>query len=147
MVLSSYNNVIDGKLIKGLYNLLLSKPSWVVVPEPIANLNVLNIQKMFQKQFKQWASKFCRKSHGFLLYRDMLSKISWMPLPNIFLRLERYYPKNVSYAIRAQQELISLDIMQQTACLVVNPIIVDGYASLFNCTTAVRASDSMTVSS
>ena len=40
----------------------------------------------------------------------------------------------------------SLDIMRQTACLVVNPIIVDGYASLFNCTTAVRASDSMTVS-
>ena len=40
----------------------------------------------------------------------------------------------------------SLDIMRQTACLVVNPIIVE-YASLFNCTTAVRASDSMTVSS
>ena len=41
----------------------------------------------------------------------------------------------------------SLDIMRQTACLVVNPIIVDGYASLFNCTTAVRASDSMMASS
>ena len=41
----------------------------------------------------------------------------------------------------------SLDIMRQTACLVVNPIIVDGYASLFNCTTAVPASDSMTASS
>ena len=41
----------------------------------------------------------------------------------------------------------SLDIMGQTACLVVNPIIVDGYASLFNCTTAFRASDSMTASS
>ena len=41
----------------------------------------------------------------------------------------------------------SLDIMRQTACLVVNPIIVDGYASLFNYTTAVRASDSMTASS
>ena len=37
--------------------------------------------------------------------------------------------------------------MRQTACLVVNPIIVDGYASLFNCTTAVRASDLMTASS
>ena len=36
----------------------------------------------------------------------------------------------------------SLDIMRQTACLVVNPIIVDGYGSLFNCLTAVRASDS-----
>ena len=41
----------------------------------------------------------------------------------------------------------SLDIMRQTACLIVNPIIVDGYASLFNCTTAVRASDPMTASS
>ena len=47
----------------------------------------------------------------------------------------------------------SLDIMRQTACLVVielprgGQIIVDGYASLFNCTTAVRASDSMTASS
>ena len=41
----------------------------------------------------------------------------------------------------------SLDIMRQTACLVVNPIIVDDYASLFNCTTAVRASDLMTASS
>ena len=41
----------------------------------------------------------------------------------------------------------SLDIMRQTACLVVNPIIVDGYASLFNCTTALRASDSMMASS
>ena len=39
---------------------------------------------------------------------------------------------------------IDLDIMRQTACLVVNPVIVDGYASLFNCMTAVRASDSMT---
>ena len=41
----------------------------------------------------------------------------------------------------------SLDIMRQTACLVVNPMIVDGYASFFNYTTAVRASDSMTASS
>ena len=41
----------------------------------------------------------------------------------------------------------SLDIMRQTAYLVVNPIIVDGNASLFNCTTAVRDSDSMTASS
>ena len=40
-----------------------------------------------------------------------------------------------------------LDIMRQTACLVVNPIIVDGFASLFNCKTAVRASDPMTASS
>ena len=41
----------------------------------------------------------------------------------------------------------SLDIMWQTAYLVSNLIIVDRYASFFNCTTAVRASDSMTASS
>ena len=41
----------------------------------------------------------------------------------------------------------SLDIMRQTACLVVNPTIVDRHASRFNCTTAVRASDPMTASS
>ena len=33
----------------------------------------------------------------------------------------------------------SLYIMRQTACLAINPIIVDGYASLFNCMTAVSA--------
>ena len=38
-------------------------------------------------------------------------------------------------------------IMQQTACLVVNPITVDSYALLFNCTTVVRVSDSVTASS
>ena len=32
-------------------------------------------------------------------------------------------------------------IMRKTACLVVNPITVDSYALLFNCTTVVRASD------
>ena len=31
-----------------------------------------------------------------------------------------------------------LDIMRQTSSLVINPIIVDGYASLFNCTMAVQ---------
>ena len=36
--------------------------------------------------------------------------------------------------------------MRQTACLVINPTSVDSYVSLINCTTAGRASDSMTAS-
>ena len=36
-----------------------------------------------------------------------------------------------------------LNVMRQSACLVINPIIVDGYAALFNCTPVDRASDSM----
>ena len=38
----------------------------------------------------------------------------------------------------------NLDIMRQSACLVLNPITVCGYGFLFNCTTVGQASDSMT---
>ena len=40
----------------------------------------------------------------------------------------------------------SLDIMRQTASLVFNTIMVEGYAALFSCTAVVQASDSMTAS-
>ena len=37
----------------------------------------------------------------------------------------------------------NLNLMRQSACLVSNPIMVDGYATLFNCTPVDRASDSI----
>ena len=37
----------------------------------------------------------------------------------------------------------NLNVMRQSACLVINPIKVDGYAAFFNCTPVDRASDSM----
>ena len=37
----------------------------------------------------------------------------------------------------------NLNVMRQSACLVINPITVDGCAALFNCTPVDRASDSM----
>ena len=40
----------------------------------------------------------------------------------------------------------TLDIMRQTACLVFNPIMVEGYAALFSSTLVVHASDSITAS-
>ena len=40
----------------------------------------------------------------------------------------------------------SLDIMRQTARLVFNPIMVEGYAARFSCTAVFQASDSMTAS-
>ena len=36
-----------------------------------------------------------------------------------------------------------LNVMQQSACLVINPITVDNFAALFNCMPVDRASDSM----
>ena len=35
----------------------------------------------------------------------------------------------------------NINVMRQTACLVVNPIKVNSFAYLFNCTTVVRTSD------
>ena len=39
----------------------------------------------------------------------------------------------------------NLDVMRQSVCLVLNPIMVYSYGFLFNCTTVGQASDSMTV--
>ena len=35
----------------------------------------------------------------------------------------------------------NIDILRQTACLVANPITVNSFAYIFNCTTAGRVSD------
>ena len=37
----------------------------------------------------------------------------------------------------------NLNVMRQSACLAINPITVDGYATLFNCMLVDRVSDSM----
>ena len=37
----------------------------------------------------------------------------------------------------------NLNVKRQSACLLINPITVDSYAALFNCTPVDRASDSM----
>ena len=37
----------------------------------------------------------------------------------------------------------NLNVMTQSACLVINPITVDGFAALFNCMPVNRASDYM----
>ena len=39
----------------------------------------------------------------------------------------------------------NINVLQQTSCLVVNPIMVGNFAFLFNCTPVGRTSDSMMV--
>ena len=39
----------------------------------------------------------------------------------------------------------NLDVIRQSACLVLNPVTVYSYGFLFNCTTVGQATDSMTV--
>ena len=50
-------------------------------------------------------------------------------------------------SVKSQGILIgyNINVLQQTACLVVNPITVGNFAFLFNCTPVGRTSDSMMV--
>ena len=47
---------------------------------------------------------------------------------------------------RFKRAWYSLDIMRQTANLVFNPIMVEGYAALFSCTAVIQAQGSITAS-
>ena len=49
-----------------------------------------------------------------------------------------HFKKNI---VRYKRIGYNIDVLRQTACLVVNPIKVNSFAYLFNCTTEARASD------
>ena len=73
--------------------------------------------------------------YGDLVYK--FKKIIGNPnFSNIFKRIVNCF-KRAGY---------TLDIMRHTACLVFNPIMVEGYAAFFSGTTVVQASDSMMAS-
>ena len=75
------------------------------------------------------------KFYGDLVYT--FKKIIGNPnFSNLFKRIVNRF-KRAGY---------SLNIIRQTTCLVFNPIMVEGYAALFNCMEVVQASDSMTAS-
>ena len=77
--------------------------------------------------------------YGDLVYK--FKKIIGNPnFSNLFKRIYIYIVN------RFKRAGYSLDIMRQTACLVFNQIMIEGYAALFSCTAVVQASDSMTAS-
>ena len=45
--------------------------------------------------------------------------------------------------MRYKRIVYNQNVMRQSACLIINPITIDGYDTLFNCTPVDRASDSM----
>ena len=85
----------------------------------MSDLNLCYI-KAYRNQNGDLVYKF-KKIRGMTDFSDQFRKI-----------IMRY--KRIGY---------NLYVMRQSACLVINPITVDGYATLFNCTPVDRASDSM----
>ena len=74
------------------------------------------------------------KSHcGF--YGDLVYKFRKIIGKNDF----PYHFKKI--VVRYKKIGYNINVMRQTACLVVNPIKVNSFAYLFNCTTVGRTSD------
>ena len=61
--------------------------------------------------------------------------VRWVYFSAQFIKIISHY-KKIGY---------NINVLQQTACLVVNPITVGNFAFLFNCTPVGRTSDSMMV--
>ena len=72
-------------------------------------------------------------------YGDLVYKVMGIVGSNIF---SGQFIKIISYYKKIGYNNI---VLQQTACLVVNPITVGNFAYLFNCTPVGWTSDSMTV--
>ena len=69
------------------------------------------------------------------LYGDLVNKLRKMLVGLIFLISSE---KDI---MRYKHNGNEINVMRQSACLVINPVTVDSVASLFNCTPVGRASD------
>ena len=68
-------------------------------------------------------------------YGDLVYKLKKNNFSAQFLKIISHY-KKIDY---------NINVLQQTACLVVNPILVDNFTFLFNCTPVGWTSDTMMV--
>ena len=77
--------------------------------------------------------------------------IDWLYFSSRLSRLRPYHDSNnfsaqfIKIISRYKKIGYNINVLQQTACLVVNPITVGNFAFLFNCTPVSWTSDSMTV--
>ena len=107
------------------------------------------IRKAFSKFYHRHSELIVKYNIGLktLLQQGISEPIFYNDLVYKFKRIVRkpnfsdQFKKIVKRNIRVGY---NLDIMRQSACLVLNPIPVCGYGFLFNCTTVGQASDSMT---
>ena len=106
------------------------------------------IRKAFSKFYYIHSELIVKYNIGLktLLHQGISEPIFYGDLVNKFKRIvgkpnfSDQFKKIVKRYIRVGY---NLDIMRQSACLVLNPITVHSYGFLFNCTTVGQASDSM----
>ena len=111
--------------------------------------SIHKIRKSFSKFYHRHAELIVKYNIGLktLMQQGISEPIFYCDLVYKFKRIfgkpnfSDQFKKIVKRSIRVGYHL---DIMRQSACLVLNPITVYSYGFLFNCTTVGQASDSMT---
>ena len=99
----------------------------------------MNIYKKFTEKFHFYSIENCSILGRNVLTSDIMVTKKKLTGRNDFSpQLEKKKKKNTHY----RPVGYNLNVMQQSACLVFNPIMVDNYATFFNCTPVGRASDS-----
>ena len=93
-----------------------------VLQGTVISLHINDITADIESEIRLFADDYC-------CYHEIKDKEDTLKLHYFIVRYKR-----IGY---------NLYVMQQSACLVINPITVDSYAALFNCTPVDRASDSM----
>ena len=147
------------------WSLYLSTHSFAKTSSHVADFNTRNkllTTKLFKQCYRYHTlcktfSKFYRRYYDLIskfqiglksllrqglseleLYGDLVYKLKKIVGSNTFsaqfIKIISNY-KNIGY---------NINVLQQTACLVVNPITVSNFDFLFNCTPVGRTSDSMT---
>ena len=131
---------------------LINHKHIVYIPELLRcyTVSMVNFRKTFSKFYRRYfdlISKFQVGLKSLLrqglsepdFYGDLVYKLKKIVGSNNFsaqfIKIISHY-KKIGY---------NINVLQQTACLVVNPITVGNFAFLFNCTPVGRTSDSMMV--
>ena len=110
---------------------------------------IIKFEKHFSKFYHRHSELIVKYIIGLktLLQQATTVPILYVDLVNKFKRIvgnpnsSDQFKKIVNRYIKVGY---NLDVMQMSACLVLNPITVSSYGFLFNCTTVGQASESMT---
>ena len=78
-------------------------------------------------------------------FRNLNSMVTWLIKLEKIVGSSSFSPQFIKIISHYKKFSYNINVLQQTACLVVNPITVGNFAFLFNCTPVGRTSDSMTV--
>ena len=113
-------------------------------------IGIINFAKLFSKFYRRYYDLISKFQVGLnVLLRQELSEPDFYG--DLVYKLKKIVSSNTFSAqfikIISNYKKIgyNINVLQQTACLVVNPIMVGNFAFLFNCTPVGQTSDSVMV--